>query len=120
RLALAQYRELAAFSQFASDLDEATRRQLERGQRVTELMKQKQYSPMSVAEMALSIYAVNNGYMDKVDRPKIGDFEAGLQAHAKTNHKAALDAINENPVLSPENEAALKKICEEFVATGTY
>src|SRR5512138_3720540 len=120
RLALAQYRELAAFSQFASDLDEATRRQLERGQRVTEVMKQKQYSPMSVAEMALSIYAVNNGYMDKVDRVKIGDFEAGLQAHAKTNHKDALDAINANPVLSPENEEALKKICDEFVATGTY
>jgi F-type H+/Na+-transporting ATPase subunit alpha len=68
RLALAQYRELAAFSQFASDLDDATRRQLERGQRVTEVMKQRQYAPMSVAEMALSIYAVNNGYMDKVDR----------------------------------------------------
>ncbi len=120
RLALAQYRELAAFSQFASDLDEATRRQLERGQRVTELMKQKQYAPMSVAEMALSIYAVNNGFMDKVDRPKIGAFEAGLQAFAKTNSKAALDAINANPVLSPENEAALKKICEEFASTGTY
>ena len=68
RLALAQYRELAAFSQFASDLDEATRKQLERGQRTTEVMKQKQYAPMSVAQMALSIYAVNNGYMDKVDR----------------------------------------------------
>ena len=68
RLALAQYRELAAFSQFASDLDEATRKQLERGQRVTELMKQKQYAPMSVAEMALSLYAVNNGYMDEVRR----------------------------------------------------
>jgi F-type H+-transporting ATPase subunit alpha len=120
RLALAQYRELAAFSQFASDLDEATRRQLERGQRVTELMKQKQYAPMSVAEMALSIYAVNNGYMDKVDRTKIGAFEAGLQSFAKTTAKAAMDAINANPVLSPENEAALKKICEEFVATGTY
>ena len=66
RLALAQYRELAAFSQFASDLDEATRKQLERGQRVTELMKQKQYAPMSVAEMALSLYAVNKGYIDKV------------------------------------------------------
>ena len=120
RLALAQYRELAAFSQFASDLDEATRRQLERGQRVTELMKQKQYAPMSVAEMALSIYAVNNGFMDKVERPKIGAFEAGLQAFAKTNYKSALDAINSNPVLSAENEAALKKICEEFATTGTY
>ncbi|MFO7306829.1 MAG: F0F1 ATP synthase subunit alpha [Gammaproteobacteria bacterium] len=120
RLALAQYRELAAFAQFASDLDEATRRQLERGQRVTEVMKQKQYSPMSVAEMALSLYAVNNGYMDKVDRTKVSAFEAGLQAFAKTNYKDALDAINANPVLNEENEAALKKICEEFAATGTY
>src|SRR5512138_3074880 len=120
RLALAQYRELAAFSQFASDLDESTRKQLERGQRVTELMKQKQYSPMSVAEMALSIYAVNNGHMDKCEIKKIGAFEAGLQAFAKTNYKQQMDAINANPVLSPENEEALKKICDEFVATGTY
>src|SRR3954469_16213139 len=120
RLALAQYRELAAFSQFASDLDEATRRQLERGQRVTELMKQKQFAPMSVAEMALSIYAVNNGYMDKVERPKIGAFEAGLQSFAKTNYKAQMDAVNANPVLTPENDAALKKIAAEFASTGTY
>jgi F-type H+/Na+-transporting ATPase subunit alpha len=120
RLALAQYRELAAFSQFASDLDESTRRQLERGQRVTELMKQKQYAPMSVAEMALSIYAVNNGYMDKVELKKIGAFEAALQAFAKTNYKAAMDAMMANPVLSPENEAALKKISEEFASSGTY
>jgi F-type H+-transporting ATPase subunit alpha len=120
RLALAQYRELAAFSQFASDLDESTRRQLERGQRVTEVMKQKQYAPMSVAEMALSIYAVNNGYMDKVDLKKIGVFETGLQAFAKTNYKQAIDAISANPVLSADNEAALKKICEEFATTGTY
>ncbi len=88
RLALAQYRELAAFSQFASDLDEATRRQLERGARVTELMKQKQYAPLSVAEMALSIYAVNNGFFDKVDRKKVVDAEAALQSFAKTAHKA--------------------------------
>jgi F-type H+-transporting ATPase subunit alpha len=119
RLALAQYRELAAFSQFASDLDEATRRQLERGQRVTEVMKQKQYAPMSVAEMALSIYAVNNGYMDKVDRRKVVDFEAALQSFAKSSHKAALDALNADPVLK-KHEAALKKICEDFLATGTY
>ncbi len=71
RLALAQYRELEAFSQFASDLDEATRRQLERGVRVTELMKQKQYAPMSVAEMALTLYAANNGFFDKVPRNKV-------------------------------------------------
>jgi F-type H+-transporting ATPase subunit alpha len=119
RLALAQYRELAAFSQFASDLDEATRKQLERGQRVTEVMKQKQYAPMSVAQMALSIYAVNNGYMDKVERTKVVDFEAALQSFARTNNRATLQAINDNPVLK-QHEASLKKICEDFVATGSY
>jgi F-type H+-transporting ATPase subunit alpha len=120
RLALAQYRELAAFSQFASDLDEATRRQLERGQRVTEVMKQKQYAPMSVAEMALSIYAVNNGYMDKVELKKVVAFEAALQAFAHAGYKPMLDAINQNPKLSKENEAELKKCVEDFVKTGTY
>jgi F-type H+/Na+-transporting ATPase subunit alpha len=120
RLALAQYRELAAFSQFASDLDEATRRQLERGQRVTELMKQKQYAPMSVAQMALSIFGVNNGFMDKVPVDKIVDFEAALQAFAKSDHAALLDGINATPKLSKENEAALKKCIEEFIATGSY
>src|SRR4051795_7040271 len=94
RLALAQYRELAAFSQFASDLDEATRRQLERGVRTTEMMKQKQYAPMSVAEMALTIYAVNNGYFDKVPLNKVTDFENGLQSFVKSNHKQVLDDIN--------------------------
>ena len=118
RLALAQYRELAAFSQFASDLDEATRRQLERGQRVTEVMKQKQYSPMSVAEMALSIFAVNNGYMDKVELKKIVAFEAALQAFAQTNYESVLKSINEQPKLTKENEAELKKIIEDFLADG--
>jgi F-type H+-transporting ATPase subunit alpha len=120
RLALAQYRELAAFSQFASDLDEATRRQLERGQRVTEVMKQKQYAPMSVAEMALSIYAVNNGYMDKVELKKIVDFEAALQDFAHSDFKELMDGINANPKLTKENEAGLKKCIEAFLATGTY
>jgi len=120
RLALAQYRELAAFSQFASDLDEATRKQLERGQRVTEVMKQKQYTPMSVAEMALSIYAVNNGYMDKVELKKVVAFEAALQGFAHTNYQSMLDDINRQPKLTKENEAAMKKCIEEFVATGTY
>src|SRR5689334_17441904 len=119
RLALAQYRELAAFSQFASDLDEATRKQLERGQRVTEVMKQKQYAPMSVAEMALTIYAVNNGYMDKVELKKVVDFETALQAFAKSNHSAAIKAINDKPVLK-EQESTLKKIIEDFVSTGAY
>jgi F-type H+-transporting ATPase subunit alpha len=119
RLALAQYRELAAFSQFASDLDEATRRQLERGQRVTEVMKQKQYAPMSVAQMALSIYAVNNGYMDKVERARVVEFETALQNFARTNARATMQAINDSPVLK-QHEAALKKICEDFLATGSY
>jgi F-type H+-transporting ATPase subunit alpha len=120
RLALAQYRELQAFAQFASDLDEATRKQLERGQRVTEIMKQKQYAPMSVAQMALSIYAVNNGYLDKVDLKKVGQFEAALQEFAKSSHAALLAAINATPKLTKENEAGLKKCIEDFIATGTY
>jgi F-type H+-transporting ATPase subunit alpha len=119
KLSLAQYRELAAFSQFASDLDEATRKQLERGQRTTEVMKQKQYAPMSVAQMAISIYAVNNGYMDKVPLNKVVDFEAALQGFAATNHKQALEAINAKPVLK-EHEATLKKIIEDFASTGSY
>src|SRR5579862_7665658 len=119
RLALAQFRELAAFAQFASDLDEATRKQLDRGRMVTELMKQPQYSPMSVAEMALSLYAVNNGYMDKVDRKRVVEFEAALQSFAHTNHAAAIDAINADPKLKP-HEDKLKKICDEFAATGAF
>ena len=84
RLALAQYRELAAFSQFASDLDEATRKQLQRGERVTELMKQVQYSPLSVAQMALSLFAANEGYLDDVDVKKVVDFEHALQSYMKS------------------------------------
>jgi F-type H+/Na+-transporting ATPase subunit alpha len=117
RLALAQYRELAAFSQFASDLDEATRRQLERGQRVTELMKQKQYAPMSVAEMALSLYAANNGYFDKVDRRKVVETETGLQSFARSSQADLLKGINAKPDLSKEVEAGLKKCCDDYFAT---
>jgi F-type H+/Na+-transporting ATPase subunit alpha len=117
RLALAQFRELAAFSQFASDLDEATRKQLERGQRVTELMKQKQYAPMSVAEMALSLFAGNNGYFDKVDRLKVVETEAALQSFARSSHAELLKNINAKPDLSKDVEAALKKCCDEFFAT---
>ena len=117
RLSLAQYRELAAFSQFASDLDEATRRQLERGIRVTELMKQKQYAPMSVAEMALSLYAANSGYFDKVTRTKVVETEAALQSFARTNYGPLLKTIVDKPDLSKDVEASLKKLCEEFFAT---
>jgi F-type H+-transporting ATPase subunit alpha len=119
RLALAQYRELAAFSQFASDLDEATRKQLERGQRVTEVMKQKQYAPQSVAQMALAIYSVNNGYMDKVAINKVVAFEAALQAFAGSSFKSEMAAINAKPELKAQ-EATLKKICEEFAKSGSY
>jgi F-type H+/Na+-transporting ATPase subunit alpha len=117
RLALAQYRELEAFSQFASDLDEATRKQLERGVRVTELMKQKQYAPMSVAEMALTLYAANNGFFDKVPRTKVVETEAALQSFGRTNYGTLLKTILDKPDLSKEVDAQLKKLCEEFFAT---
>ena len=120
RLALAQYRELAAFAQFASDLDETTRRQLQRGQRVTELMKQKQYSPLSVAEMALSLYAVNEGYLDKVDVAKVTVFEAALHDYARANHQDLLDRINESGDYSEQIQAGLKKVCEAFAEKGAY
>ncbi|HZF31542.1 MAG TPA: F0F1 ATP synthase subunit alpha [Gammaproteobacteria bacterium] len=120
RIALAQYRELAAFAQFASDLDAATRKQLERGRRVTELMKQKQYQPLSVAEMALSLYAVNEGYIDDVPANKVVDFETALHAFARASHKAVLDGINAKPEYNDANVADLKKIVEAFKKTGTY
>jgi F-type H+-transporting ATPase subunit alpha len=120
RLALAQYRELAAFAQFASDLDAATRKQLERGRRVTELMKQKQYQPLSVAEMALTLFAVNEGFIDEVPVNKIVAFEEGLHAFARGNYKAVLDAINAKPEYSDANVAEMKKVIEAFKKTGTY
>jgi len=120
RLALAQYRELAAFAQFASDLDEATRRQLERGQRVTELMKQRQYTPLSVAEMAISLYAVNEGYLDDVPAEKIVAFEAAMHAHARTSASELIDTINSSGDLNDEIQAGLKELIENFKATGAY
>jgi F-type H+-transporting ATPase subunit alpha len=120
RLALAQYRELAAFAQFASDLDAATRKQLERGQRVTELMKQKQYSPLSVAEMALSLYAVNEGYLDEVPVDKVVDYETELHDFARSNSQDVLDTINESGDYNDEIEAKLKSICGAFAEKGAY
>ncbi len=120
RLALAQYRELAAFAQFASDLDEATRRQLERGQRVTELMKQSQYSPLSVAEMALSLFAVNEGYIDDVPAEKVVAFEAALHGHARANAGDLMEQINSSGDLNDEIESGLKQLVESFKATGAY
>ena len=120
RLALAQYRELAAFAQFASDLDEATRRQLDRGQRVTELLKQKQYSPMSVAQMAVSLFAVNEGFLDKVESDKIGDFERALHAHMDSEHGELMKKINETGDYNDEIAAELKQGVGDFVSTGTW
>ena len=114
RLALAQYRELAAFAQFASDLDEATRKQLERGRRVTELMKQLQYSPLSVAQMAVSLYASNEGFMDDVDVPRILAFEAELHQFMQTKHAAVMDKISSTNDLDKDTEAALKAAVTEF------
>jgi len=120
RLALAQYRELAAFSQFASDLDEATRRQLERGQRVTELMKQPQYAPLSVAEMGVSLYAVNEGYLDDVDVGDVVAFEAALHAHARSNAAELMDKIDSTGAYDEDVQAGLKALLDEFKATGAY
>ena len=120
RLALAQYRELAAFAQFASDLDAATRRQLERGQRVTELMKQKQYAPLSVAEMSLSLFAVNEGYIDDVPAEKVVDYEAALHDFARANNQSVLDAINESGDYNDDVVASLKGICEAFAEKGAF
>ena len=120
RLALAQYRELAAFSQFASDLDEATRKQLERGQRVTELMKQRQYSPMSVAEMAVSLYAANEGFLDDVDVTKVVAFEDAMLGHIRSNKQALLDKINEAGDYNDDIAAEIKAAIEDFKANGVY
>jgi F-type H+-transporting ATPase subunit alpha len=120
RLALAQYRELAAFAQFASDLDEATRKQLERGERVMELMKQKQYSPLSVAEMAVSLYAVNEGYLDGIGVDKVQDYEAALHDYARANNQDLLDKINETGAYDDDIEAALKALCDGFAEKGAY
>jgi F-type H+-transporting ATPase subunit alpha len=120
RLALAQYRELAAFAQFASDLDEATRKQLERGQRVTELMKQKQYEPLSVGLMGLSLYAVNEGFLDDVPVEKVVDFEAALHAHASEKYADLIDDISATGKFDDEVATSLKGVCEDFKRSGAY
>ncbi len=120
RLALAQYRELAAFSQFASDLDEATRKQLERGERVMELMKQPQYRPMSVAEMALSLFAVNEGFLDDVEVEKVVAFESAMQSHLKDAHAELLAAINAAPEYNDDVAAKMKTALNDFKTTGSW
>ena len=120
RLALAQYRELAAFAQFASDLDESTRKQLERGQRVTELMKQKQFAPLSIAEMGVSLFAANEGYLDDVPVAKIVPFEAAMHDHFRSNHQDLLDQVEQSGDWNENIQAAFAKGLDEFKANGTW
>jgi F-type H+-transporting ATPase subunit alpha len=120
RTALAQYRELAAFSQFASDLDDATKAQLDHGERVTELMKQKQYSPQSVAEMGLMVYCANDGYLDDVEVNKILDFEAALLSYANSEQSDLMKEIAVAGDWNKDLEAKFKALVEGFKATQTW
>jgi F-type H+-transporting ATPase subunit alpha len=120
RLALAQYRELAAFAQFASDLDEATRKQLDRGKLVTELMKQPQYSPISVAEQAITLFAVNKGYFDDVEVNKALACETAMRQWVKAQHKAVFEKIEETKDLTADDEKALAAAIEDFKKNGAY
>lgn len=120
RLALAQYRELAAFSQFASDLDETTRKQLLHGEVVTELMKQKQFSTLSIAEMALTLWAVNKGYYEDVPVKKALAFEASFLADVRVNNGDLLDEVNRSGELTADQEKALVKAMESFKIGFSY
>src|ERR1700686_953107 len=120
RLALAQYRELAAFSQFASDLDEATRRQLDRGRLVTELMKQPQYSPLSVSEEALTLFSVSKGYYDDVPVEKALAFEAGLRQFIKSKYGELMDKLEQTKDMDAEGEKAWSAAIEDFKKNGTF
>ncbi len=119
RTALAQYRELAAFAQFASDLDDATKAQLDHGARVTELMKQKQYSPQSVAEMAVVVYAANEGFLEDVEIPKLGDFEAALLSFMNSTQSELMATMNSGKY-SDDVASSLKSALENFKATQTW
>tara|TARA_A100001015_G_C15037912_1_gene737554 strand:- start:808 stop:2355 length:1548 start_codon:yes stop_codon:yes gene_type:complete len=120
RIALAQYRELEAFAQFASDLDEATRKQLERGQRVMEVLKQPQYEPMSVAEMAFVWYGVNEGYLDGVELKKIIDFQNALLSFLRQQHVELLTEINHNPTHSEKVSLQMKELLDNFIKSQAY
>ena len=120
RLVLAQYRELAAFAQFASDLDDATRAQLELGERVTELMKQAQYSPLLVAEMGFSLFAANEGYLNDVDVKKVVEYEAAMLAYMKSNKADLIAQINESGDYNDDIAAAMKSALDDFKANGVY
>lgn len=120
RLALAQYRELAAFAQFASDLDEATRAQLALGERAVELMKQAQYSPLGVAQMGFSLFAMNEGFMDDVEVSKILDFEAAMWAYVKSNNADLVAKIDESGDYNDDIAAEMKTALEAFKANGVW
>lgn len=120
RLALAQYRELAAFAQFASDLDAATRKQLEHGQRVTELMKQKQYSPLNTAEMGISLFAADKGYLDDVAIEDIMKYEAAMLSFMHSEYQPLLDRINENGDYNDEIEKDIHAALDNFKEKGTW
>ena len=120
RLDLAQYRELAAFAQFASDLDEATRSQIERGQRVTELMKQPQYQPLSIAEMSVSLFAANEGFIDDVAVEKVGSFEASLLSYIKSNESDLMAKINETGGFGDDISGGMRSAIESFKKTGSW
>jgi len=120
RLDLAQYRELAAFAQFASDLDDATRRQLERGKLVTELMKQPQYSPLSVAEQAITLFGVTKGYFDDVEVKRALAFEAALRSHVKSKYKDLFDRIESTKDMNADDEKALVAAIDDFKKNGAY
>jgi F-type H+-transporting ATPase subunit alpha len=114
RTDLAQYRELAAFAQFASDLDEATRKQLDRGARVTELLKQPQYSPLPISLMAASLFAVNKGFMDDVEVKKVLAFESGLHSYLKDKCAALLAKLESNKAMDKDAEAEMTAAITEF------
>lgn len=120
KLALAQYRELAAFSQFASDLDEATRRQLEHGARINELMKQKQYAPMSVAEMGIVLFAANEGFLQDVEVAKVLDFESALISYMNSEHADFMKEVNEQGAYTDEIVESMQKALETFKSTQTW
>jgi F-type H+-transporting ATPase subunit alpha len=120
RTALAQYRELAAFSQFASDLDEATKAQLDQGERVTELMKQGQYAPRSIADMGIVLYAANEGHLRSVEVNKIRDFEASLLSFMHSEYGDLMKKIVETGDYNDEIESAFKAAIEKFKATQTW
>ncbi|MGK0440597.1 MAG: F-type H+-transporting ATPase subunit alpha [Pseudohongiellaceae bacterium] len=120
RTSLAQYRELAAFSQFASDLDDATKAQLDNGERVTELMKQKQYAPQSVAEMGLMVYCANEGHLADVEVAKIGDFEGALLSYANSEYADTMKAVAASGDWNEEYQAKFSELVEKFKSTQTY